>query len=127
MTEPIEQPEPEQLEPDDDDEQVLDIAAVRKIRREAAVLCKRVHELEEQVGAQAARESAHQLEAVEAAAKAARFIDPSDFLAVHPYPTPFLDEQFRTFSATASQEAARAVLEQKPHLAASRLHRPVSR
>ena len=91
MTESI-----ESAEPADDSEPVLDMAAMRKVRKEAAELRKRNLELEEQLGAATARETAHRRDVVAAAAQSAGMIDPSDFLAVHPDPAEFLDEQFRT-------------------------------
>ena len=111
MTEPA----PEQA-PEPDDYEGVDMAAVRKLRREAQALRRKNHELEEQLGAAAAREGAHQIAVVAAAAKAAGMIDPSDFLAAHPNVDEFLDEQFNDVLPDKVAEATAALLESKPYL-----------
>lgn len=118
MTEPITSDDVDTsgtVEVADDDEQVLDMAAMRKVRREAAELRKRNRELEEQLEGAAARETAHQRAMVEHAAAAAGMIDPSDFLAVHPDPSEFADE-FHNVVGDRVAEAAAALIASKPHL-----------
>jgi hypothetical protein len=118
--EPTPVDEPDEL---DDDEQVFDMRAVRKLRRENSSLRSRIHDFEEQlrdrdeqIGAQAAREAAHQRSVIEAAARAAGLIDPSDFLAAHPDPSEFIDAEFRDVLPDKVAEAAAALLEAKPYL-----------
>src|SRR4051812_23908664 len=76
-------------EPDDDNLDPKALAALSKLRRENQSLRSRLHEREEEVGAQAARETVHHLATIEAAAKAAGFIDPTDFTLANPDPSPF--------------------------------------
>jgi hypothetical protein len=109
-------PEPEPDDVNDDELDPRALAALQKLRRENQSLRSRLHEREEQVGAQAAREAVHHKAVIEAAAAQAGFIDPSDFTLAYPDPAPFLDEQFQDVVGDRVTEAARALLEQKPHL-----------
>jgi hypothetical protein len=121
---PTAEPEPDESTPvgEGDDDDQLDpraLAALQKLRRENQSLRSRLHEREEEIGRQAARETVHHLAAIEAAAKAAGFIDPSDFTLAHPDPTPFLDEQFQSVVGDRVAEAAAELLAKKPHLGRS--------
>lgn len=101
---------------DDDELDPRARAAMQKLRRECRSLRTRLHETEEEVGAQAAREMVRHRATIEAAAKAAGLVDGSDFTLHHPDPAPFLDEEFKDVVGDRVTEAAAALLEQKPYL-----------
>jgi hypothetical protein len=108
----------------DDDEQVLDMAAMRKVRHEAASLRRdrdglrtRVHELEEQLGAAAAREAASQRRDAERVAGEILH-DPTDIWRVSAeVQQSFYDEQFGDITADNIVAAAKQLASEKPHLA----------
>ncbi len=116
MTEPIEPtPEPNA---EDVDESTLDErarAAMQKLRSENRSLRSRLRDSEEQVGIASARLTAHHKAVIEAAAKAAGLIDPSDFTVHHPDPNEFVDE-FADVVPDKVTEAVQALLEAKPYL-----------
>ena len=112
-------PEPtpvtEEVEVGDDDEPI-DMAAVRKIRREAANLRARMHELEEQLGAAAARETARDRAEVERIA-GEHLVDPGDIWRAQPDLTAYYDGEFHEITRDRVIETAMALAREKPHLA----------
>jgi len=119
------QPIEQTPEPDVDDSTLDDRTrdALKKLRQENHSLRTRLRDSEEQVGIASARLTAHHRAVIEAAAKAAGLLDPSDFTAHHPDPNEFVDE-FADVVPDRVTEAARALLEAKPHLAAPPAGRP---
>jgi hypothetical protein len=81
-------PEPE-LEESSLDPRVRE--TFKKLRSENHSLRTRLRESEDQVGIAAARLGAHHKAVIEAAARAAGLIDPSDFTDRHPDPAEFVD------------------------------------
>lgn len=118
MTEPVGEPIPD-TEPDAEDiESTLDGRtrdAFKKLRSENHSLRTRLRDSEEQVGIASARLAAHHKAVIEAAAKAAGLIDPSDFTVHHPDPGEFVDE-FADVVPDKVTAAAQALLEAKPYL-----------
>jgi hypothetical protein len=89
--------------------------ALRKLRAENKSLRSRLRDSEEQIGAQAAREAAHQRAVVAAAATAAGLIDDEDLLSRHD-PSEFLDEQLADVMPHKVAAATKALLDEKPYL-----------
>jgi hypothetical protein len=117
MTEPIEQPEPGQLEPADDDDAVLDMAAMRRVRREAAALRKRVHELESDNERLITQQAAAERREIEREASSV-LADPADIWRTdEATQQAFVDAEFREIVPDAVRDAARLLTESKPHLA----------
>ena len=122
MTEPT----PEMSAPADDapvtdapaDDEQLDLEAARKLRSENRNLRSRLKAAEEGHEANLAIQANHERAIIEAAAKAAGFYDPDDFIALHPDASDLVDE-FGTVIGDKVADAARAVLEKKPYLGRS--------
>lgn len=121
-TEPIGEPIPttelESDEPAGDDDAVLDMAAMRKIRREAAGLRKRVHELEADNERLITQQAAAERREIERQA-AEVLVDPQD-IWLHTSAEEqqaFVDSEFHEISRDRVVDAARALAESKPHLA----------
>ena len=119
MTEPT----PDETVPDDTsvdevDDSTLDPRArdaLRKARNEARNLRTRLRESESTHESDLARLAAHERSVIEQAVKAAGFYDASDFLALHPDTSDFVDE-FHEVVPDRVAEAAKAILDAKPYL-----------
>jgi len=115
MTEPNEPTTPP--EPVDDVvDEPLTLAEARKLRRESAGLRRRLHDAEEQIGAEAARETAHQRAEVERIA-AEHLVDASDIWRAQPDLSAYCDEEFHEITRDRVVETAKALAAEKPHLA----------
>ena len=126
MTEPIGEPIPEpttELEPDEpagDDEQVLDMRAVRRLRTENQKLRHQLREAEENYGGAAARLAAAERREIERELASSLLIDPQDiWRSDTEVQQSFVDEQFREVIPDAVRDAAEAIIAAKPHLAKS--------
>lgn len=119
MTEPIEPsaPSDDAAAADADGEQI-DLEAARKLRSENRNLRSRLKAAEEGQEANLAFRAMHERNVIEAAARNAGFIDPDDFIALHPDGSDLVDELDQVVEDKVAA-AARAILEQKPYLGRS--------
>ena len=120
MTEPTpgEQSPPESGEQSPPESGELDLEAVRKLRSENRNLRSRLRIAEEGQEANLAFRAMHERNVIETAARNAGFIDPDDFIALHPDGSDLVDELDQVVEDKVAA-AARAVLERKPYLGRS--------
>ena len=106
----------ETIEAAADDEQVTDMRAVKRLRAENARLRHRLREAEENRGAAEARLDAMRRAEVERLAGEV-LVDGSDLYRHGVDEQALFDEEFGEIVPDAVRDAARAIAEQRPHLA----------
>jgi hypothetical protein len=121
MTTPVDEPE---LEPDDNDEQPLDMRGVRKLRNENKRLRHLLRETEENRASDLARIAGFEKREVEREASSL-LVDPEDIWRTdEATQQAFVDQQFGEVVGDRVREAAEAIITSKPHLARPPTARP---
>lgn len=117
--EPVDDANASPPEPVDDDEQVVDLKTVKKLRHEAAglrVQLKEARAANAELESAATRIAALERAEVERIASA-DLIDGSDIWSVRPDLQEYYDAEFKQIQPDRVREATAALIAQKPHLA----------